>query len=184
MEDIEIIGLFYERSDDAINELSRKYGKLCRGIALNILGDARDAEECVNDAYLAFWETVPPQNPQVPLSYLCRIVRNIAINRQKENAAQKRRGNYDLCLEELGDVLGTGTVDEAIDQTELARGINEFVSGLNEKDRRLFIRRFWYLDSYEDISAAYGIAQGALRVRLSRIKKKLKEYLTERGISI
>ena len=107
LEDSKIIGLFYERSEQAITELSQKYGAVCTKVADNILNNKRDAEECVNDAYLGAWNSIPPQNPNPLLSYVCRIVRNLAIKKYHANTAKKRNSIYDVALEELEDCFKT-----------------------------------------------------------------------------
>ena len=100
MDDSKIIELFYERSEQAIIELSKKYGTVCTKVAKNILNDVRDTEECVNDAYLGAWNTIPPQRPNPLLSYVCRIVRNLAIKKYHANTAVKRNSIYDVALDE------------------------------------------------------------------------------------
>ena len=108
MDDDRIIELFFARSEQAITELSRKYGTVCRRVAENILNDRRDAEECLNDAYLAVWNTVPPRRPDPLMSYVCRIVRNQALKRYHANAARKRNSVYDAALEELAAMGAAG----------------------------------------------------------------------------
>ena len=105
MEDKRIIDLFFARSELAIEALAAKYGALCSRIAENILGDSMDAEECVNDAYLGVWNSVPPQRPDPLRSFLCRIVRNLSISRYHANTAKKRNSSYDVALEELEGIL-------------------------------------------------------------------------------
>lgn len=101
LDDRKIIELFFERSEQAIIELSNKYGSVCSKVAFNILNNKQDTEECVNDAYLGTWNTIPPQNPNPLLSYVCRIVRNLAIKKYHTNTATKRNSIYDVALDEL-----------------------------------------------------------------------------------
>ena len=185
MEDGRIIQLFFERSDDAIHELSKKYGGICLNVAKNILNNYEDAEECVNDAYLGVWNTIPPETPKYLLGFVCRIVRNISINRYKHNRAVKRKGNYDLCVEEWKDYIASGkTIEDEVSEEELSAYIDEFLDSLSKTNRMIFVRRFWYLDSYEDIARVSGLNEGAVRTRLSRTKAGLKKYLEKKGVVI
>ena len=184
MDDGKIIDLFYERSEQAIFELSEKYGSFCRKIALNILKNERDAEECVNDALLAVWNTVPPQKPDPLPSYLSRIVRNTAVKRYCANTAEKRNSHYDLALDELEDCIGSRvTVEDEFDARETARALNEFLETLDKKERILFVRRYWRADSIEDLSALFHTSRHNISVRLSRTRKKLKAFLLKKGVS-
>lgn len=185
MEDSQIIELFFNRSEGAIQELSAKYGRLCLSTAQNITGNTQDAQECTNDAYWALWNAIPPARPKPLLSFLLKIVRNLSMNRVAYNHAQKRYCGYDECIEELNDVCSPKTTPEAIyDEKELAKHIGEFVARLDRTNRMLFIRRYWYMDSYETLSAVSGLRQGAIRTRLSRIREQLRKFLLQRGITV
>lgn len=185
MHDGEITDLFFQRSESAIDELSKKYGKLCSSIARNITGNEQDAQECVNDAYLAAWNTIPPARPDPLAAYVCRLVRNLSINRYKFNHSKKRNTDYDLCLCELENTLfDSGGLDESMDDSSIAARINEYLSALCEGDRVIFLRRFWYFDSYKKISQMTNIKEGTIRTRISRIKSGLRDYLSEKGVII
>ena len=185
MEDEKIIELFFDRSEYAIAELSNKYGAVCRTVAMNVLNDPRDAEECINDAYLGVWNAIPPQRPDPLPASVLRIVRNIAINRYKHNSVRKPKGNYDLCVEELENCIPSReTVEDALDVSVLSGYIDEFLDSLEPVNRMIFVRRFWYMDAYEDIAKASGLKEGAVRTRLSRIKTELKKALRKRGVTI
>lgn len=185
MEDSEIIDLFFERSENAIVQLSDKYGSVFMKESMNLVNNRADAEECVNDAYLSVWNAIPPQKPESLLAFVCRIVRNLSINRYNRNNARKRKGNYDLCIEELEKCIASQkSIDDEISEAELSSCIDKFLSSLNEEDQMIFVRRFWYLDAYEDISKASGIKEGTVRVRMSRIKARLKVFLEKRGVVI
>ena len=140
MDDIEIIELFFERSEQAIIELSNKYGAICNKVADNILNNRLDSEECVNDAYLGVWNTIPPQRPNPLLSYVCRIVRNLALKKYHENTAQKRNSYYDVALDEIADcipasfsvedeIMAKEKVDEIISSVDK----NHNIDGLDDK---------------------------------------------------
>ena len=183
MNDTEIISLFFERSERAITELSDKYGKLLFHVANNILGSREDAEECVNDTYLAVWNAIPPEHPASLLSYACRIVKMAAINRYHKNSAVKRSGSGTVCIDELEEMLAdTSGIDDKLNADELTEQINSFLAVLSNTDRVLFVRRFWYLDDYGEIANMYGMKEGAVRTRLSRIRAKLKKYLLKNGV--
>jgi len=185
LDDSKIIELFYERSEQAIVELSKKYGAICIRVAQNILNNRLDSEECVNDAYLGVWNTVPPQKPDPLLSYVCRIVRNLAIKKYHSNTAEKRNSFFDVTLEEVEDVFPSSRlVEDEIDANELARKIDEFLDGLDRESRVLFVRRYWYSDSVEELARFFGTSRHNISVRLFRIRKRLKKYLIKEGISL
>lgn len=146
MDDQLIIKKFWERSEDAIRELLNKYGNLCHGLANRILQNEQDAEECVNDALLAAWNTIPPENPNPLSAYLCGIIRNLSLKKYRANTAKKRNHYYDLVLDELVNSLpGDALVEDEILAKELGQAINDFLSGIGELDRALFVRRYWFL---------------------------------------
>lgn len=185
MEDDKIIDLFFSRTESAITELSTKYGKLCFATAQNITGNAEDAMECTNDAYFAMWNAIPPARPKPLLSFLLRIVRNLSINRATYNQAQKRNCGFTECIDELRNLCSLSDTPDAIfDEKELSRHINDFLAGLDTTNRLLFIRRYWYMDSYEDLSFSTGLRQGTIRTRLSRLREQLRKYLNKRGVSL
>lgn len=184
-EDSQIIALFFARAEAAIAALSEKYGADCRRIAANILKNTLDAEECVNDAYLAAWNTIPPQKPDPLRAYLLRIVRNIAITRYHANTAEKRNSYYDAALAELeGCLAASDSVEEAIDADELSRQIDCFLAALDKESRMLFVRRYWYADSIEALAVRFHLQQNAVSVRLWRIREKLKIHLRKEGYII
>lgn len=181
MDDGQIVNLFYERSDRAIAELSAKYGKLCLKIANNILNDARDAEECVNDAYLGAWNSIPPQRPDPLRPYICRIVRNLSLKKFRANSAQKRRSSCAISLSELEDCIPDDSFFEHISASELSAHINEFVSALDRDDRVMFVKRYWFSEPLSEISEAFGITEHNASVRLGRMRGRLRKYLNDRG---
>lgn len=185
MEDSQIIALFFARSEQAIDALSQKYGDVCHKIALHILGDQRDAEECVNDAYLGVWNSVPPQSPDPLLTYVCRIVRNLSVKRYHSNTAGKRNSFYDLALDELeGCIPHAAAVEEECSLNELTDAIDRFLGTLDRDSRVLFVRRYWYADSVSELAERFHISSHNAAVRLSRIREKLKKYLRKEGITI
>lgn len=185
MEDSKIIALFFSRSEQAIIELSAKYGKLCLHIANNILGNSQDAEECVNDAYWGAWNTIPPQKPNPLQAYICKIVRNIAITRYHANTAAKRNSHYDVALDELANSLfSSETPESLVHAKELSHLLDRFLVSLDTRSRVMFVRRYWYSDSVADIANAFHMRPNSVSVQLSRTRSKLKKYLLKEGYSI
>ena len=157
MEDEKIIELYWQRSPQAIDETSRKYGAYCMRLSMNILMNREDSEENVNDTYLRTWNAIPPQKPDPLRTFVCKIARNLAATKYHANTAKKRNSRYDAALDELeGCLAAGGSVEEAYDAKELSEAINAFLSSLSYTDRFLFVRRYWYSDSMQDIAAMIG----------------------------
>ncbi len=185
LEDNKIIELLFARAEAAIQELSAKYGTSCKKIAHNILKNDRDAEECVNDTYLAVWNQIPPERPDPLKAYVFRITRNIAIAKYHANTAQKRNSFYDVALEELEAVLPAySTVEQELSSEELTLQIDKFLSGLDRESRIMFVRRYWYSDSISDIAKRFHISNNNASVRLLRLRDKLKNHLKKEGYEI
>lgn len=185
LDDQKIIMLFFERSEQAIAELSTKYGAVCGRIAQNILNNLLDAEECVNDAYLGVWNTIPPNHPDALLAYVCRIVRNLSIAKYHKNTAYKRNSNYDVALDELEACLPSGNnVEEEVSAKELSGLLDNFLDTLSEENRVLFMRRYWYADSIGEIAKRMKMSDNNVSVRLLRIRRKLKQYLKKAGYEL
>lgn len=182
LEDTDIIELFCNRSEQAIKEISEKYGNICSQISKNILNNSQDAEECVNDTYLAVWNTIPPKKPEHLLSYICRIVRNISIAKYHSNTAKKRNSYYDTALDELDECIPSSlSVEDAVSARELSRLFNIFLSTLSMENRVIFVWRYWYTDSINDIAEKLEISGNNVSVRLSRIRCKFKKFLKKEG---
>ena len=185
MDDEKIIEMLFLRSEESISAIDLKYGAVCRKIAKNILGNEQDAEECVNDAYLGIWKTVPPEKPRPFSSLLYRIVRNLAISKLSANTAQKRNAVFEELFAELEDYLPSAeTVESSIEEKELAAVIEDFLDTLTAENRKVFILRYWYSQSYEDIGRDMGMSKSNVSMRLLRTKEKMRKYLEERGVEI
>lgn len=185
MDDEKIIELFFNRSEQAIEEVDKKYGKTCHNISYNILHNKLDAEECVNDAYLGAWNAIPPARPNPLLTYLCKIVRNLSLKRYEFNTAIKRNSTYDVAMEELESCLSSPeTVESEIALKELTCIIENFLDSLSTENRVIFLRRYWFSDTYSDIAARVGMTEKNVSVRLTRIREKLRNYLTEREVLV
>jgi RNA polymerase sigma-70 factor (ECF subfamily) len=177
--------LFLARSEQAITGLQGKYENRLMQIAWNILNDRLDAEECVNDTYLAVWNTIPPQKPDPLLTYVCHIVRNLSIKRYHANNAQKRNSQYDVALDELEECIqAKTTVESEYDVKELAEEINRFLRTLSRENRIMFIRRYWFADSVEDIAKMFNTSSRNVSLRLLRVRQKLKKYLEKEGVLV
>ena len=185
MTDTEIINLFFERSEQAITELARKHGNAVARVARNILGNEQDTEECVNDTYLGTWKAIPPNRPSPLRTFVCKIARNLAAAKYHANTAKKRNSRYDAALDELeGCLAAAGSVEEAYDAKELSEAINAFLSSLSYTDRFLFVRRYWYSDSMQDIAAMIGSTANSVAVRLYRLREKLRHHLSKEGLLV
>ena len=185
MDDEKIIELFFNRSEQAIEEVDKKYGKTCHNISYNILHNKLDAEECVNDAYLGAWNAIPPARPNPLLTYLCKIVRNLSIKRYEFNTAIKRNSTYDVAMEELESCLSSPeTVESEIALKELTHIIENFLDSLSTENRVIFLRRYWFSDTYSDIAARVGMTEKNVSVRLTRIRENLRNYLKEREVLV
>lgn len=185
MEDNQIIELYWQRSESAITETSKKYSRLLVSIALNILGNYSDAEECENDTYIAVWNSIPPTRPNVFSAFLSKIVRNISINRYEYNRAKKRNSEYDLILSELEDcVASTASVEETYVAGEIASYIDDFLKTQKQETRVIFVRRYWYADSVKDISKRMKISESKVKTVLFRTRKELQLYLAEREVLV
>lgn len=177
MEDLQILEALFARSEKALAALAEKYGKGLLNLAMNILGSRADAEETVNDTYLALWNAIPPQRPEPLAPYVYRTGRNQALKRLRANTAQKRDSRYDLCLEELSDALPGGTVEEALDARLLGQAIDRYLATLSRDQRVLFIKRYWFGKSVSDIAKEAGLSAGAVSTRLSRMRAALRAQL-------
>lgn len=183
-EDSKLIELFFERSEQAIDLLSEKYGAVCMRIANNYLTVRQDAEECVNDAYLAVWDSVPPQRPDPLVTYLCRIVRNLALKKRRSNNAAKRCG-YDAALDELEECIASDeSVENELEARELAKLLDHFLSTLGKDERSLFVRRYWFGDSLPTLAELFKKSEHTLSARLYRTREKLKKYLKKEGVQL
>ena len=186
MNDNEIVQLLYDRNEAGIKAAVKKYKSYCMKIAENITGSRQDAEECVNDAFLKAWDSIPPNRPEMLSTFLGKLTRNVAINRRKHNMAEKRgSGEAALVLEELSEtVKGNEDVEREFDRKELSREINTFLETLPEHKRNIFICRYWYCDSVKKIAAEWGMSRTSVSVTLHRLRDKLKAYLRKRGYDL
>ena len=186
MDDKQIIDLYWARSEHAITETDRKYGKLCNRIAYNILGNPQDSEECVNDTYLKAWGTIPPKKPVKLSAFLGKITRNLALKRYEAYAAEKRGGGeVPVALDELAECIpDPNSVERMVDNRILADKLNVFLEGLSPEARKIFMRRYWEVCSIQEIAEIYGLSESKVKVTLFRTRGKLRSFLEQEGIAL
>ncbi|QOX65371.1 RNA polymerase sigma factor [Anoxybacterium hadale] len=186
MDDEKIIELYYARSETAIHETAQKYGTYCTRIAMNILENKEDSDECVSDAYLKTWNAIPPQRPVVFRSFLGRITRNLSLNRYKEQHRQKRGGNeVHLLLSELeGCLPSESSVESEYEMGSIAKHLDSFLYSIDTEQRILFVRRYWYVDSISSIARRFDISESKVKSTLFRIRNRLRAYLEKEGVVI
>jgi len=178
MEDEMIIDLFMERSEQAISELSYKYGKLAQSVCENILNNRSDAEECVNDSLFTTWNSIPPTRPDSLKAYFVGVARNKAFDRFRYNTSAKRDSFGDVAIDELEDYLSTNSSVEAeCEAEELSAAITEFLGQIKKEDRVMFVCRYYLSDSIQTIAKNMKLKEAVVTVRLFRTKEKLRKYL-------
>ena len=181
MEDVQIVSLYWQRDESAIDQTDKKYGKYLHRIAYNILADREDSQESVNDTYLAAWDSMPPHKPAVLSTYLGKITRRISIDCFRKKNAQKRGGEYALSLEELGDCIGHNTTEDALNVQALADAIGKYLETVSQEAQRVFIGRYYYLDPVKDIARYCHISESKAKMLLLRTRQGLWEYLQKEG---
>lgn len=186
MNDSQIVALFFDRDQRAIEETAARYGNYCYSIVHNILNNREDAEEAVSDTYLALWASIPPHKPTVLRTFLGKIARRTALKQWEKMRTQKRGGGeVTLALEELSEYLSDGNTPEtAIQAAELTQILNAFLRNLPKEERQVFVCRYWYLDSIADIAARFGFSQSKVKSMLARTRMKLRAALTKEGIAL
>ncbi len=186
MDEKQIIDLYWTRSERAIEETARKYGKFCFQIAYNILANRQDSEECVNDTYLQTWNAIPPRRPNKLSAFLGKITRNLALKTYERYTAQKRGGGQVvLALEELAECIpDPRSLEQQVSERVLADKLNLFLAGLSAESRKIFMRRYWQLCSVKEIAAVYGISESKVKMSLMRTRGKLRSFLEQEGIDL
>ena len=186
MQDERIVELYFQRSEEAVKETEKKYGRYCHRIAFNILHSDADSEECVNDTYLRAWNGIPPANPTRLAAFLGKITRRLALNRYEKFSAQKRGGNnVTAALDELSECIPDASASKDITQElVITEALNKFLESLPEQSRIIFIRRYWYLSPIKDIAHDYSMGESKVKMILLRSRNELKKLLEEEGIII
>lgn len=186
MDDQHIIELFFERSEEAVFELDNKYGRYCHKVALNVLGNVEDSEECVNDAYMRAWGSIPPNRPQSLSSFIGKITRNLALDKLRQKNSEKRGGGeVPLVLDEISEfVSGGDEIARLHDSQEITEALNSFLDMLGETERGIFMRRYWMIEPIADIAKRYGLSVSNTTTMLFRIRGRLKKHLMKEGITL
>ena len=185
MDDTRIIDLYWARSEEAIRETDLKYGPYCRTIAWNILQDREDSEECVNDTWLQAWNAMPPKKPSLLKAFLGKITRNLALDRCKYNRAEKRGGGQvALALEELAECVGSGSEEERMENRLLTELLNRFLDSLSQKNRQIFMLRYWYFCTVQQIADSLGLSESGVKMSLLRSRRQLKALLEKEGVCL
>ena len=183
MDDGRIVELFWKREESAITEMSAKYGEQCRNTAYSILHSEQDVEECVNDAYLRVWESIPPEQPERLGAFVSRIVRNLAIDRLKTYSAAKRAHKEEI-YDEMEACIPSDMAGEVVDRLALTAAMNRFLYTERPTSRMVFMRRYFYMDSCADIAKMMHMSEGHVRMITHRTRKRLRKFLEEEGIEV
>lgn len=186
MEDKKIVDLYWKRSETAISETARKYGRYCRYIAFNILHNDEDSEECVNDTYLRAWNSIPPHRPSVLKTFLGKITRNLSLDKYEHfNAKKRNNGQMPLIFEEIQECLPASVdTENIIEEMALTDILNRFLSSLSLEQRKIFMRRYWYLSPIKEIATEYGISESKVKMSLFRSRNELKKMLEKEGVMV
>jgi len=183
MDDLQIVELYHNRSEIAVAITEEKYGSYCRKIAHNILLSNEDAEECVNDAYMAAWNSIPPHKPENLKTFLGKLTRNISISRWRAIRAQKNGGGeMFIAFDELTDCAAAfGSVEQIVESKELVDAYILFLDTLPTSHRRAFLLRYWYVEPISSIAERLGFSEGKVKSILHRTRKKLQNHLKKEG---
>ncbi len=184
MDDLKLIDLYFARDEQAIKETEIKYGKLCLQIAKNLLKNREDCEECVNDTYLAVWNTIPPTRPNNFRAFICKIARNLCLKKLEFSNAAKRSANAILSLSEIEGIIADERISQNINDEALGKLISSFLWKEKELNRNIFIRKYWFFDSVSDISQRYSVSESNVKSILFRTRNRLKVFLMKEGIEI
>lgn len=184
MNDSQIIALYWERNEDAIRETDQVYGPGLFAISDRLLHSRQDAQESVNDTYLETWNTVPPQRPVYFFAYLAKICRNFSLARIQWNTAAKRNAEVIALTREMEECIPDRSIERRLEGEELGQLLNVFLDSISSENRRIFLRRYWFSDSVQEISDRYHISQSKVKTQLHRTRKKLKDFLEQEGITV
>ena len=184
MTDSQIIALFWERSEDAIQETDAVYGRRLYAISDKILHSHQDAEESVSDTYMRAWDTIPPQRPNYFFAYLAKICRNCSLSRLQWNSAAKRNAEVVSLTQEMENCIPDRSYERKLEGEEIGRVLNAFLDSISLESRLIFMRRYWYTDSIAEIAARYSISEGKVKTQLHRTRNKLQLFLAKEGIYV
>ena len=178
MKDLQIVELLFARSQSGMEMMVESYEGLCKKIATGILGNMEDVEECVNDTWLNVWNSIPPARPTSLKAYISKCVRNISINRAKYNIASKRQSQYSVCIDEMADSIATiDNVEDIVQAKITVEYIEKFLEEQKKNNRIMFVKRYFLMESFEDIAKEMGMKPAAVKMRLSRLRQDLIKFL-------
>lgn len=177
-----IVALYLSRSESAIKETMQCYGSRLLHLVMRFLGDRRDAEECVNDAYLKAWNSIPPQKPEDLFSYLARLCRCTAYNLIEKQQAAKRSTQLVELTQEMEECIPDGARENEYEDSRLTELINEFLRTLPQEQRNMFVRRYWYGESIEAIAGGMGFTESKVKTSLCRMRAKMRSYFDKKGV--
>lgn len=184
MEDAKIIELFWARNEDAIVQTDAAYGRKLYLLASRILNDREDAEESVSDTYMKTWESIPPQRPSYFYAFIASICRHLSFHKVDWRQAAKRNAEVVTLTYEMEQCIPDTRRDRELEAKELGNMMNAFLEGLPKESRRIFLRRYWHMDTIGEIAARYGITESKVKMQLSRTRTKLRAYLEKEGIYV
>ena len=184
MTDSQMIALFWDRNEDAIRETDRAYGRKLYVLSDKILHSHQDAEESVSDTYMKTWETIPPQRPVYFFAYLAKLCRNFSLARIQWQSAAKRSAEVVTLTREMEECIPDRSYEQKLEVEEIGAVLDRFLEGLSPENRRIFLRRYWYTDSIQEIADRYGISQSKVKTQLHRTRKKLQSFLESEGIFV
>lgn len=186
MDDRRIVALFLNRSEEALLQIDIKYGRYCHRVAFNVLGNAEDSEECVNDAYMRVWGSIPPNEPSSLSAYVGKITRNIALDKlRQKNSSKRGNGEVPVLLDELAEcVSGADELERRQDSAEIIDALNGFLETLSVTERGVFMRRYWMMEPIADVAARYDISVSKTTTMLFRLRGRLKKHFMKEGISL
>ena len=182
MKEEQMIDLFWQRDKSALQEVEQAYEHLLYHIAKNVTGSEEDAKECVNDTYLRLWDSIPPKRPESLRNYAARIVRNLAIDIYRKNKSRNKDNEISLVCEELEGIIADGKNE--YDKVEFQQLVNGFLASISQKERMLFVRRYWQADSIKELAKWSGMKESAVKMRLSRTREKFRDYLEKGGVQV
>ena len=184
MDDAQIVQLYWDRDDQAIPATSDKYGNYCTSIAMNILSNQEDAEECVNDTYVGVWNAIPPTRPSNFMSFVCKIARNLSLKRLEFMKREKRSADVMLSLDELESVLPDDRYAPDVSDEDVGKLVSHFLRTQKEDVRNVFIRKYFYFDSIGEIAERFGFTKSKVNNMLFYTRNKLRDYLIKEGVEI
>lgn len=184
MDDLQIIELYFARDEHAIKETDHKYGKLCFRIAKNLLFNNEDSEECVNDTYLTLWNKIPPTRPNNFPAFICKITRNLSLKKLEGSNAMKRSVDAIISLSEIEATLPDNSIAQDVGDEELGKLISKFLWSEKELDRNIFLRKYWFFDSINDIAERYSMNENSVKSVLFRSRNRLRKFLKKEGIEV